>query len=68
METLKFEDISNFEFKKEIAGTHGHGEHKSIFMVCNTTDPINKFEVVDHGKTVNIFIDLEKAIEQYNNI
>ena len=68
MSRINKEQIHNFTFEQEICGSHGRFENKSIYMICNTTDPVNKFKVMNLGKEIGVFVDIDKAIDLYNTL
>ena len=68
MSRVKKEQIYNFTFEREICGAHGRFENKSIYMVCNTTDPVNRFKVMNLGEKIGVFVELDKAIDLYNSL
>lgn len=65
---IELSEVANLEHKFVLAGSYGEFENKSLTMVVNSTDPVNKFVVCKRHKQIAVFVDIEKAIELYNNI
>ncbi len=61
-------DLADYTFEKEIVGKHGNTVNKSIIMVVNTTDPINKFKVTNNKLTVGTYVNIDIAIDVYNSL
>jgi len=65
---IEFKNIEGFNREIEIAESYGMGASKSLIAQVTFSTKDILFKVIDHGNTIIIEQDLEKAIEVYNEI
>ena len=61
-------ELQGFTREIELAGSHGKGENKTLIAHINFDNKGIYFKVISQGETLTTELDLNKAIDFYNEI
>jgi hypothetical protein len=65
---IKYDEVADYTFGQELAGSYGDGEHKSLKVIHHINTKVTEYRVIEHRKLVLTTQSLSEAVQKYNSI